>query len=63
MRVASIDMNDTSSICPSCLRTFISPGRLCAKNFDGEGCSSVMFPVQGIDYSQVCGKIIGYQYI
>ena len=62
MRVASIDMNDTGSTCPSGLRTLTSPRRLCRKSIDGQGCSSVVFPVQGIEYSQVCGKIIGYQF-
>ena len=61
MRLVSIDMTDTSSNCPSDLRTITSPHRLCAKNIDGAGCSSVVFPVQGVQYSRVCGKIIGYQ--
>ena len=61
MRLASIDMTDTSNNCPSGLRTLTSPRRLCAKNIDGGGCSSVIFPVHGVQYSRVCGKIIGYQ--
>ena len=61
MRVASIDMTDTSSTCPSGLRTFTRPFKVCTRNNDDEGCSSAMFPVQGVEYSQVCGKIIGYQ--
>ena len=61
MRVASIDMNETNSTCPSGLRTLTSPRRLCAMNINGGGCSSAVLPVQGVDYSQVCGKIIGYQ--
>ncbi|CAI8023300.1 hypothetical protein GBAR_LOCUS13614 [Geodia barretti] len=61
MRVASIDMTDTSSTCPSGLRTLTSPRRLCARNIEVRGCSSVVLPVQGVEYSQVCGKIIGYQ--
>ena len=61
MKVASIDMTDTSSTCPSGLRTLTSPRRLCAMNIDGIGCSSALLPVHGVEYSQVCGKIIGYQ--
>ena len=61
MRLASIDTTDTSSNCPSGLRTITSPRRLCAKNIDGAGFSSVVFPAQGVQYSRVCGKIIGYQ--
>ena len=62
MRVASINMTDPSSTCPSGLRTiFEGSHRLCAMDIDGGGCSSVVFPVEGVQYSRVCGKIIGYQ--
>ena len=61
MRLASIDTTDTSSNCPSGLRSLTSPRRLCAKSITGAGCSSVVFPVQGVQYSLVCGKVIGYQ--
>ena len=64
MRVASINMTDTSHQCPSGLRTFnrsSPPHRLCAMNIDTAGCSSAVFPVEGVQYSRVCGKIIGYQ--
>ena len=61
MRVASIDMTNTSSTCPSGLTTLTSPRRLCSRNIYYPGCSSVVFPVHGIKYSKVCGKIIGYQ--
>jgi hypothetical protein len=30
-------------------------------NIDGGGCSSAYLDVQGVEYSRVCGKIIGYQ--
>ena len=62
MRVASIDMTDPSSTCPSGLRTiFEGSHRLCAMNIDNAGCSSAILPVEGVQYSRVCGKIIGYQ--
>ena len=61
MRVASIDMTDTSSTCPSGLTTLTSPRRRCAMDVSGPACSSAVLPVQGIQYSQVCGKVIGYQ--
>ena len=61
MRVASINMTNTRDNCPSGLGTLTSPLRLCAMNNNGAGCSSTVFQVQGIEYSQVCGKIIGYQ--
>ena len=61
MRLASIDMTDASSNCPSGLKTLTSPRRMCAMNINGGGCSSAIFAVQGVKYSRVCGKIIGYQ--
>ena len=61
MRVASINMTDASSTCPAGLTTLTSPRRRCAMNINGGGCSSAVLPVQGVEYSQVCGKIIGYQ--
>jgi dynein heavy chain len=64
MRVASIDMTDSKSTCPPGLRTVersSKPNRLCAMSASGPSCSSTVFPLQGVQYSRVCGKIIGYQ--
>ena len=61
MPVASVNMSDPSDTCPTGLRMLTSPKRLCGINSDGPGCSSTTFSVQGIQYSRVCGKVIGYQ--
>ena len=61
MRVAKIDMRNTSDSCPHGLKTLTQPRRLCAMNIAGGGCSSASFSVQGVQYTRVCGKIIGYQ--
>ena len=64
MRVASIDMTNSSNECgcQSGLSTIVEGSRtLCAMNINGAGCSSTVFPVEGVQYSRVCGKIIGYQ--
>ena len=61
MRVASINMTDNSSTCPPGLKMLERPRRLCAASTNGPACTSVSFPLQGVEYSQVCGKIIGYQ--
>ena len=38
------------------------PRRLCGSNNSvSGGCSSAVLPVEGVQYSRVCGKIIGYQ--
>ena len=61
MKVMSINMSNLTSSCPSGLKTLTSPKRLCAMNINGAGCSSAYLDVQGVEYSKVCGKIIGYQ--
>ena len=61
MPVTKIDMRNTSDSCPHGLKTLTQPRRLCAMNIAGGGCSSASFSVQGVQYTRVCGKIIGYQ--
>ena len=62
-RVAHIDMRDPEQECPFGLQTEQPSGsslRLCSQL--GLGCSSVSFHTFGIEYSRVCGRVIGYQY-
>ena len=62
MRVAELDMRDSSSQCPSALRNgtdcLIST---CIINTDVPNCSSVIFVSHGFNYSRVCGIIRTYQ--
>lgn len=62
MLVGQMDMTEYDSDCFRGLteRTFGSK-HLCGKQVS-TGCSSVNFANNGIKYSQVCGKIIGYQH-
>ena len=62
MQVVKLDMTNNSHQCPSgtTLRTDL-PRRLCGIGISGTGCSSTTFNTYGIEYRQVCGKIIGYQ--
>ena len=63
MKVAELDMTNTSNQCPHDLRqTIHNTKRLCTRNSDGGGCSPVNYKTHGIGYNEVCGKIIGYQY-
>ena len=63
-RLGYLDMSDATQNCPSGFRLYQSGGvRACgrpAKN--SGGCVSVQFPSNGISYSQVCGRVVGYQY-
>ena len=62
MRVANIDMTNSSHTCPQGLRTLTSPKRLCGINISEAGCSSATFAAHGMEYSHMCGKVIGYQW-
>ena len=63
MRVAELDMRNSSHQCPSGLRQCYQSGyslRTCCITSDSPACSSVIFHVPSL-YSKVCGKIRGYQ--
>uniref|UniRef100_A0A1X7SWM3 Uncharacterized protein n=1 Tax=Amphimedon queenslandica TaxID=400682 RepID=A0A1X7SWM3_AMPQE len=57
-------MTDATENCPSGLRYYQSEGvRVCGRaTSSGGSCTSVQFPSNGISYSQVCGRVTGYQY-
>ena len=59
MRVANLDMTDPSQQCPSGFRSMSSPRRSCGVL--APGCTSTTFPVHDVEYSRVCGRVIGYQ--
>ena len=64
MRVAELDMTNSSHQCPSGLMERTDPGkRTCVRNGTTIGCSFVTnFITPGVEYSSVCGRVIGYQY-
>ena len=63
-RLAYLDMSDATENCPSGFKLYKSGGvRACGRaTSSGGSCTSVKFPSNGISYSQVCGRIVGYQY-
>uniref|UniRef100_A0A1X7UXV5 Fibrinogen C-terminal domain-containing protein n=2 Tax=Amphimedon queenslandica TaxID=400682 RepID=A0A1X7UXV5_AMPQE len=63
-RLAYLDMTDSTVNCPSGFRLYQSGGvRACGRPVTSSGsCVSVQFPSNGISYSQVCGRVTGYQY-
>ena len=63
-RLAYLNMTDSTENCPSGFRLYQSGGvRVCGRATSSVGsCTSVQFPSNGISYSQVCGRVVGYQY-
>ena len=63
-RLAYLNMTDATQNCPSGFRLYQSGGvRACGRtNISGASCVSVQFPSNGISYSQICGRVTGYQY-
>ena len=62
-RATYLNMSDLTQICLPAWELITTPRRSCARpsNATSRSCHSAMFPIQGIQYSQVCGGIIGYQ--
>ena len=58
MRVANIDMTNTSQNCPSGLSLISSAKRVC--DIPSGGCVSNDFDIHEVQYSHICGRIIGY---
>ena len=62
MRVAELDMTDTTTLCPDSLELRTLPLRTCRiRNSSAGVCSSDMFKVEGVEYTKVCGRVKGYQ--
>ena len=62
-RVANLDMTDPNQQCPNGFRLVnrtTAPLRTCGRPGPA-GCVSTTFPVHRIEYSRVCGRVIGYQ--
>ena len=65
MRVAYLNMSDPIEECPPGFGLFNQNGiRACGRPAlsPANSCQSVKFPSYSISYSQVCGRVIGYQY-
>ena len=63
-RVAFLDMTDPDQTCPQPWRMYSQNSvRACGRQeSDTANCDSVQFSSDGYKYTQVCGRIIGYQY-
>ena len=61
MRVADFDMSDPNQDCPQGFKQFSTPTRSCGRTLSSGGCQSMHFKTHGVEYSKVCGRVIGYQ--
>ncbi|XP_065902096.1 uncharacterized protein [Dysidea avara] len=59
-RVAYVNMSSEMSKCPGNFNLYKTPISSCGGNKDG-GCAVAHFSTHGITYSQVCGRVVGYQ--
>ena len=65
MRVAYLNISDLTEECPPGFRLYNENGvRACGRpvSSPADYCQSVKFPSNNISYSQVCGRVTGYQY-
>ena len=63
MRAAYINMREGADSCPEGLTTYTpSSKRICSSSLSGGGCSSVIYPVNGVPITKVCGRALGYQH-
>ena len=61
MRVAYVNMSQSGATCPQGLtQRTLSGLTLCGRN--SAGCQSTVFSTLGLNYSQVCGQVRGYQF-
>ena len=66
-RAAYLNMSDPTQTCPPAWELFnavATPKRSCGRPYiyDRNKCNSATFPTRGVQYSQVCGRIIAYQF-
>ena len=60
-RIAYLNMTNQNQSCPSQWRYITTPRRTCGR-VTSRGCDSVTYSSLGISYSQVCGRLVGYQF-
>ena len=61
MRVAYLDMTDTSQQCPEGFTLKSEPKRTC-ELIATRSCDSILYPSHNTQYSKVCGRVRAYQY-
>ena len=62
-RLGYLDMTDSTVDCPPGFNLFENNGvRACNRPGTTASCESIKFLSNGISYSEVCGRVVGYQY-
>ena len=62
-RIAYTNMAIPTHRCPDTWREITTPRRACGSvTSDRPGCSSALFSTQGLNYTRMHGRLIGYQY-
>ena len=63
-RLAYLNMSDDTQNCPPGFQLYNETDevRACGRPLSRDSCVSVQFPSNGISYSQICGRVVGYQY-
>ena len=59
--MAYLDMTNSSHECPGDFDQIIHQNQRYCYRRDQEGCGSVIYPMYGIEYSRVCGRVVAYQ--
>jgi hypothetical protein len=60
--IASLNMSDTNTSCPSNWSLVSDPIRGCSSSSPAEsGCDSVKFSSLGYNYTKVCGRVVAHQ--
>ena len=62
MRVAYVDLTQSGSQCPQGLTRVELQGSNYCGRFNSDMCVSTTFEVYNVTYTQVCGRVSGYQY-
>ena len=61
-RIAYINMSDPVQQCPNAWRGYSTPVRSCGRPVTSRSaCAPVFFSTNGMQYSKVCGRAVGYQ--
>ena len=65
IRIGYLNMGESFQNCPSNWQEYTKDTggiRTCQRKSSGAICDSVIIPSTGIQYTEICGRVVGYQY-